>query len=263
MEIQQREHESLDRFSPVPLYQQLSEILSRNIMDGSLQPGDPLPSEFTLMKQYEVSRYVVRQTIHNLSRQGLVFTMHGRGSFVSYQRIDKYLDILQSYHEGMRKSGIEVNVEILNKVFIHPPEDVAAQLKISRDEELFYLERVAYVGGAPVNILIAYITLGTWGKEHLDDFSGGSLYDHLKRECGICLYRSRSYIEVDFAGEYESRLLKIARGTVLLRITGIVDDKEGNPIEYSRVIYPGSMFRFRFDSYMSDQAGDSKRYMLT
>ncbi len=217
MEIQIMDRKILDRHSPVPLYQQLSDLISREIEDGVLKPGDPLPSENALMKQYEVSRYVVRQTFNNLSRQGLIFTQHGRGSFVCFRRIDKPLDVLQSYHAGMHKSGIEVSVGIAHKAILQPPEPVAAQMELPADSQVFYLERVASANGVPMNVLISYIALSSCGLDHLMQFSGGSLYQYLKEECGVHLHHSRSFIEVVFAGEYESRLLNVARGRCCYR----------------------------------------------
>jgi len=253
---------SLDRHSPIPLHQQLSDILAKSIEDDTLKPGDHLPSENKLIKIFDVSRYVVRQTLTNLGRQGLIYTEHGRGSFVCRQRIEKPLDVLQSYHESMRKSGQKVDVRIHEKRMVNPPEDIARQLELS-GKEVFYLDRVAYIDDSPVNILISYIAPGRFGEEELMQFSGGSLYEYLAKRCKVCLKRSRSFIEVVFAEEYESRLLNIPRSSVLLQIVGLVFDKDNQPVEYSRVVYPGTMFRFRFDSYMDDQVDESKRYVLT
>lgn len=263
MDTRQRESTALDRHSPVPLYQQLSDILTKQIKDGVLKPGDHLPSENDLISQYDVSRYVVRQTLNMLGRQGLIFTEHGRGSFVSYQRINKPLDVLQSYHKGMQKSGHQVEVKILRKELALPPHEIAEQLDLAPGEDAFFLERLAFLDGNPINLLISYIAPGRWGKDSLLAFSGGSLYEYLAQECKVHLAHSRSEIEVIFAEEYESRLLNINRGSVLLQISSVVFDKEERPIERTRVIYPGTMFRFQFESFMGDQADDPKRYMLT
>ncbi len=252
----------IDRHSPIPLHQQLSDILAKSIEEGSFKPGNHLPSENDLMNIFGVSRYVVRQTLNNLGRQGLIYTEHGRGSFVSGYQIEKPLDVLQSYHESMRKSGLSVEVRLLTKSVMLPPGHIANQLGLSTNEQAFYLERVAYIGDSPLNILISYIPLSRLDTANLMQFSDGSFYEFLTREFKIKLKRSRSYIEVVFAGEYESRLLNLSRGSVLLQITGVVYDDVDQPVEYSRVVYPATKFRFRFDSFMSDRANDPRRYVL-
>jgi DNA-binding GntR family transcriptional regulator len=167
------------------------------------------------------------------------------------------LDVLQSYQAGMKKAKIDVDVRILTKDIVPAPQHIAEKLSIPHDEKVLMLERVAYHNDAPINLLITYISIRQWGKEKLMSFSGGSLYEHFSKVCGIRLSRSLSDIEVIFAKEDESQKLNLARGTVLLQISGVSFDISGIPVEYSRVIYPGSMFGFQFESYMSPESGAS------
>ncbi len=244
---------SLDRHSPIPLYQQLSDLLAAQIRTGDLKPGSHLPSENELINSYGVSRFVVRQTLNSLVRQGLIYTEQGKGSFVTAPKIMKPLDILQSYHSGMEKAGIPVDVRIISKTFLAPSPLLCEKMALEPNSKVMKLERVAYREDIPVNLLVSHIALGNWGEEKLAGFTGGSLYEYLSKVCGISLNRSVSEIEVIFAGEYESRMLNQARGTVLLQISGVSYDKSGMPVEHSRVVYPGSMFGFRFESYISDE----------
>lgn len=249
--------QSLDRHSPIPLYQQLSDILAAEIHDGKLKPGSQLPSENELINLFSVSRFVVRQTLNSLVRQGLIYTEQGKGSFVTFPKIMKPLDILQSYHRGMEKAGINVDVRIISKTFINPPPQIALKMSLTPNSRVMKLERVAYDDDMPLNLLVSHLALGNWGEEKLAGFTGGSLYEYLLKECGVSLNRSISEIEVIFAGEYESRMLNQARGTVLLQISGVSYDKSGLAVEHSRVVYPGSMFGFRFESYIPEESEDA------
>jgi GntR family transcriptional regulator len=254
----------LDRHSPIPLYQQLSEVLVDKISNGILKPGDHLPSENELMDAYGVSRYVVRQTLTDLSRQGLIYTEHGRGSYVSPKRIEKPLDVLQSYHESMRRHGFPVEVKILKKELVYPEIEIARLLDVTPNQRVLSLVRVGYLDGSPTNILSSYIVAGSWASEQkLLQFSGGSLYGYLKEQCGVSLTRSHGHIEVIFAGEYESRLLNISRSSVLLAISSVVYEQSGRPIEHARVIYPGAMFRFEYDSFVADQSSETQRAVVS
>lgn len=252
----------LARHNPVPLYQQLCDILAAKIHSGELAPGEQLPSENDLINLFCVSRFVVRQTLTSLVRQGLIYTEQGRGSFVSSPKIIKPLDVLQSYQAGMKATGIEVDVRIISKSVVTVPPNIADKLGVSPKEKVLKLERIAYHNNAPLNLLITYIALGNWGKEKLLAFSGGSLYEHFSKECGIRLSRSLSDIEIIFAGEYESRSLNLARGTVLLQISGVSFDISGVPVEFSRVVYPGSMFGFQFESYIPNESDRTSSVLL-
>lgn len=54
------------------LYEQVSEQLERRIRDESLAPGQELPSERELMKEFGVGRPAVREALFHLQKMGLV-----------------------------------------------------------------------------------------------------------------------------------------------------------------------------------------------
>lgn len=56
--------------------------ISEKIGDGSLEPGDKLPTESEIMRILGVSRTVVREAISHMQAAGLVETRHGIGTFV-------------------------------------------------------------------------------------------------------------------------------------------------------------------------------------
>lgn len=58
------------------------EDLRQSLVDGRLVPGDKLPSESALERQYSVSRTVVREALSRLQTAGLVETYRGKGTFV-------------------------------------------------------------------------------------------------------------------------------------------------------------------------------------
>lgn len=50
----------------VPLYGKIEELLAAEIALGHLKPGDRLPSEDELLRNFDVSRIKVRRAIQNL-----------------------------------------------------------------------------------------------------------------------------------------------------------------------------------------------------
>ncbi len=252
----------LNKHSAVPLYQQLTDILRARIEAGKLNHGDPLPSEAQLLKTFNVSRTVVRQAVTNLVKQGLAYTEHGRGSFVNHRIIEKPLDLLQSYHDSMKKAGIAVNVKIVNKGIIATTEEISNRLGIKQGQRVFYLERVAFLEDEPLNFLISYIALEANVMERLQEFNGGSLYNYLNQELNIQLCRSQSYIEIISAGDTETRLLRLPRNATLIQISSLVFDKSDCAVEYTRIVYPGHRFKFWFESYWEqNKSGDSRIFV--
>lgn len=66
-----------------PLYREIARDLRRKITSGVLPQGSRLPTEDELIKQYHASRNTVRGALKELSALGLVYTLHGKGTFVT------------------------------------------------------------------------------------------------------------------------------------------------------------------------------------
>lgn len=68
---------------PRNLAQALVDELTARVRSGQLQPGDKLPTEAEIMREFSVSRTVVREAISRLQAAGHAHTRHGVGTFVN------------------------------------------------------------------------------------------------------------------------------------------------------------------------------------
>lgn len=68
--------------SPVPLYRQVAEELAERIRAGTIEPGNPIPSEKHVEQEFDVSRVTARKAVEVLRELGLVITLPARGTFV-------------------------------------------------------------------------------------------------------------------------------------------------------------------------------------
>lgn len=74
---------TIDRWSREPSYQQLANLLRARIVAGELPPGATIPSEKSLMQEYDLARETVRHAVRVLRDEGLIVTVPGRGSYVT------------------------------------------------------------------------------------------------------------------------------------------------------------------------------------
>ncbi|MGN9838814.1 MocR-like pyridoxine biosynthesis transcription factor PdxR [Nonomuraea sp. H19] len=74
---------SLSREADVPLTAQLADWLRRAMLDGTLAPGERLPSTRALAAQLAVSRTVVTEAYQQLYAEGWLDGRHGSGTFVA------------------------------------------------------------------------------------------------------------------------------------------------------------------------------------
>lgn len=74
------------------LYEEIVDQLMQRIQSGELQPGNRLPSERTLAKEYNVSRSVVREAFRSLERMGCVESQVGGGTYVKTPELSDVVD---------------------------------------------------------------------------------------------------------------------------------------------------------------------------
>ena len=65
-----------------PLHAQIRDRFLRRIAEGKLKPGDRLPSEAEIMKQFSVSRGTVTRAMRDLEVSGVLSRRRGSGTFV-------------------------------------------------------------------------------------------------------------------------------------------------------------------------------------
>ena len=73
-------------YSPIQserLYERIASQIEQRIAAGELKPGDQLPSENELAKQFAVSRTAVREAIKALREQRMVEVRPGKGTFIT------------------------------------------------------------------------------------------------------------------------------------------------------------------------------------
>jgi GntR family transcriptional regulator len=159
--------------SPLPLYQQLAELLSREIASGALGPGGRLPSEPELARRHRIGRPTVRQATELLVQRGLIERRRGSGTFVRHapRRVDLFSlgGTLSSFREG----GLELRTSLLGKV---------AERRVAADpdnpfagQRAFVVTRVGSVGAKPVLLERLYFDLAVFAGLDQLPLAGASL----------------------------------------------------------------------------------------
>ncbi len=68
-----------------PIYEQICIQIKSMIMDGTLSAGEALPSMRALAKDLHISVITVQRAYEDLTRDGFIETVSGKGSFVAAQ----------------------------------------------------------------------------------------------------------------------------------------------------------------------------------
>ncbi len=66
-----------------PIYEQVMEKFQQMILCGALQPDSPMPSVRSLAMELSLNPNTIQRAYQELERQGYIYTLKGKGSFVS------------------------------------------------------------------------------------------------------------------------------------------------------------------------------------
>src|SRR5947209_4502647 len=90
---------TLHQDDPAPVYVQIERRIRMGVADGTLQPGDHLPSVLDLARQLGLSPNTVGRAYADLSREGVIMARAGGGSEIAArERLDQ---------PGLQRSRVE------------------------------------------------------------------------------------------------------------------------------------------------------------
>ncbi|SDL90089.1 GntR family transcriptional regulator [Nonomuraea jiangxiensis] len=143
----------LDREGPVPIYKQVADLVRDQIERGELKAGDPVPSEATLEKDYEIARTTARRVAREPRERGLVYTVQGEGTFVgqpgtprSPRKTPLYQKIAENVADSIQRGEILPNRSIPGEKVMMRQYGVA---KVTARQAVAYLREQGWVFTVP------------------------------------------------------------------------------------------------------------------
>lgn len=74
--------------SKEPIYEQITTQIKKQILTGDLQEGQALPSMRQLAKDLQISVITTKRAYEELEKNGFIYSVVGKGSFVSEQNTE-------------------------------------------------------------------------------------------------------------------------------------------------------------------------------
>lgn len=233
----------LNRSSFKPLYFQLGEAL-RALIDEKLNPGDQIPSENDLIAQYNVSRNTIRMALDLLEKQGLLYRVKGKGTFVAPERMRYGLLHLTSFSEEMVRRGFKPSSRVINFEQVKPNHRVVEQLCLTPDQPVFRIERLRLADDRPMSINISYVPCDIFPNLQQIDLATHSLYQALESAYPFRIAYAEQVLKPTIASDYEAQLLEIQPGDALMLVDGVAFFEDGRPAEYGKLMYRGDRYDF-------------------
>ena len=237
--------EMIDPDDFLPRYYQLANIIREQISNGKREAHQPIPSERQLETIYSVSRTTIRQAIDLLVRQGFLYRAHGRGTFVSPQKLQKGISELTSFTEDMKQRGLVPGQKILEIGIVQAPEKVRLHLELPEgSDQVLRIERLRLGDGLPMGLQTSFYCLPegqTITREELEEV--GSIYKLLQEKFHLIPTEADETLEVTLATPGEASLLQIEPGSPLLLSERTTYSQFRRVFEFVKILYRGDRYR--------------------
>lgn len=240
----------LDSKSPIPLYQQLENILREKIDNKYWKENDMIPSENALSKDFGLSRMTVRSVIQKLAQDGLLYRVPGKGTFVSKPKLVSKPLSQAGIREQLDKMGYTSVTKLLRSQQILADAKVAKHLAVPEGTQVYDIQRVRLVDSKPFSIHSSYIPRSQCGDllRRNFDFEKEQLCDILQRGYGIEQKSMKETLEVVLARADEAELLKVKKNYPLIHLENTIYASDGSIIEYSSVLFRGDQIKIEISN---------------
>jgi GntR family transcriptional regulator len=225
----------LNKYSNVPLYCQLKNLILEKIDKGEYVPGSKIPSEDELCELYKISRPTVRQAVGDLTGSGYLVKEKGKGTYVTDSKstvdIKKYNGFMDSVLDDEGKS---------KRTYLSTDKVSSADYKLLRDAfqlneaHSYDFARISYLiedGGINLALCVSYVPLVLFPDIIEDIKNKKPSYDKMKGKYPFLPAISKITLELEFATAEEAEHLRIQTGHPLLKLTSILQAKTGQTVE--------------------------------
>jgi Transcriptional regulators len=244
----------INKYSNVPLYSQLKNLIINKIESGEYQEETKIPSEQEFCEQYDISRPTVRQAISELTSNGYLYKEKGKGTFVAKTKskidIKNYTgftdSILDSQEPGQRDI---ITTRIVTDDSVKELNGVFSTLG-TQNQQQGYAE-IRYIVKQKNDVLsynTSYIPLSLFPVIIEDIKVKKPSYDILRGKYPLLPVKTKSSMEIVYTTQEDAQFLQVQAGNALMKIDNILYSKSGQVVEYVLAKYRADKCKLIFEN---------------
>lgn len=237
----------LNRNIAEPLYVQVHNILLDRINTDTYPMNTKIPSESELCAEFGISRMTVRSVITELVRDGKLYRIQGKGTFVSEPKIVANSTSYIGIREQLEQQGYEVKTVLLGVENAKPSASDAKILGLNSEDKVYIIRRLRYIKNEPLSLHTSLIPAKYCVGLEKQDFCNEQLCVILSQSYGFIRKTVNETLESVEANSEESISLNVRKGFPLLLLCDKIYDSENRLYEYSKVVFRGDKIQISLE----------------
>jgi len=229
------------------LSDEVREYLQKFIQNMDLSETTKLPPEETIAQNLGVSRVTIRKALSDLEQEGVIFRVHGRGTFVNREALEIKVNINQGYEikQLIENSGYKASVEVVNLEILTAGYNVAKKLQIDPKDFIVCIERIFYADGNPAILCIDRFPCKLIPDEVTEEDTKISTFELLRQKAGkIALWDKTEIRTVSKQSYSKSSYIGYMENDSFLELESVNFDKDNCPILFVTEIIDTNYIRF-------------------
>ena len=202
-----------------------------------------LPTERELAGQYGVSRSTVRQALDALAESGVVYRVHGAGTFAASTAVSKSLT-MSSFTEDMQARGMVPGNRVLAADERAAGRQIAEDLRLDESDPVVRVMRLRFADEQPMCLETAHLPAARV-PGLLDRDLNGSLYGILRARYGMRLVRAEQVWTAVSLDERSAVLLGVPTGSPAFQVRRVGMDERARPLEVTTGLYRADRYEMR------------------
>jgi GntR family transcriptional regulator len=230
------------------MYRQIIEILRDEITGGAVTDESQL-TEMHLLRRFGVSRAPIRQALTELTKDGYVYRIQGKGTFpIPGVRAERPAAERPGYlYDYLEELGVRPTVTVPSAERTVAPAPIATRLGLAADEKVLHFSHMITVDGRPLVESTIYVR----APEHFNPSAAeleraGSAFELLEKQLGIVLDRSEHEAGATIASDEQAARFDIPAGSALLTIDTLFFTTGGVPAGWRSLVHQADRIKFRF-----------------
>lgn len=230
-----------------PLYLQIKEDILARIEEGQWDENLKIPTEADLCEEYSVSTITIREALKLLVKDGKLYRVAGRGTFVSKLKLEQKLNSLFSITRWAKQEGLKVTTRIIKIEMQKCDSHIAHHLLIRKNEPVTRIERLRLGNNEPLMFEILWTPSHYCPDVHLQDMVNVPFHDILKNIYNIPLIKAIETIEPAMADNYIENLMGLDNKSLFLLVEHTTYTLNEKVVLFVRSFYRGDRYKFTIE----------------